>query len=121
MYITELPSRIDSDFHLKNLIEDLILQLVEDRDVVCVEEISKTGSECVLQITVSSKEIGKVIGKNRAIIQSLWNLVVAITRGQKKVVIQILNPAGEVQYPGAPPESKSTNNGINSHLSRPQH
>ena len=99
MYITELPYGLDDDFYLKDLIEDIVFQLVDDTDTAGVSEISEDSKQCILQITVDSKEVGKVIGKNRAIIQSLWNLVVAITRGRKKVVIQILDQSGDIQYP----------------------
>jgi len=119
MYVTELPYYLDDDFYLKNLVEDVILQLVSDTDVVCVSEVSTSQEECVLQITVDSNEIGKVIGKNRAIVQSLWNLVVAITRGKRTVVIQILNEEGEIQYPAS---SKSRqDNGSRSHQHTSQH
>jgi len=120
MYITELPYRLDDDFYLKDFVEDIVLQLVSDTSVARVDEVSENNNQCILEITVDSEEVGKIVGRNRAIIQSLWNLVVAITRGQKKVVIRILNQAGEVQYPLSP-EGKRNNNGETSQSRRSQH
>ena len=59
---------------MKELIEYIVKSLVDNPDEVAVEEV-EDGSELILELTVAGSDMGRVIGKNGRVINSIRTLV----------------------------------------------
>ena len=73
---------------MKNLIRDIIKELVDSPDDVDVEEI-KTNSTAVINIKVAKGDLGKVIGRKGRIITSLRTVFGSIySKNNLKLIIE---------------------------------
>jgi predicted RNA-binding protein YlqC (UPF0109 family) len=80
--------REDKDMEMKNLIRDIIKELVDSPDDVDVEEI-KTNSTAVINIKVAKGDLGKVIGRKGRIITSLRTVFGSIySKNNLKLIIE---------------------------------
>lgn len=79
---------------MKELLEYLVKNIVEDASSVEVEEIA--GRDIIiLQIRVNPRDFGKVIGKNGKTIDALrWIVFTVAHRFRKKVVLEMIEPEG---------------------------
>ncbi|MCA9790620.1 MAG: KH domain-containing protein [Candidatus Eremiobacteraeota bacterium] len=76
---------------MKELLQYLATQLVEEPEAVEVKEIDEDRSTVILELRVAPKDMGKVIGKNGKIAQALRTLVKAAgMRDGKRVTVEIL-------------------------------
>ena len=76
---------------MKELLQYLATQLVEEPEAVEVKEIDEDRSTVSLELRVAPKDMGKVIGKNGKIAQALRTLVKAAgMRDGKRVTVEIL-------------------------------
>ena len=75
---------------MKDILETIILNLVENKDEVEIKEIDQDGS-VVFEVKVAEGEMGKIIGKQGRIAKSIRNLMRAVaTKEQKKVSIEFI-------------------------------
>ena len=77
------------------LIKYIVNQFAEDKDNVCYEVVEK---ERVTEVTISlsSSDMGKVIGKQGKIAKAMRTLVAAVTpKDEKRYVIEIREIGGE--------------------------
>ena len=77
---------------LVKLTEEIILSLVEDKDIVKVKEFpSENEKEVLLEVVISENDMPKVIGKNGKVINSIRTIVQASSylKDNKQVKINI--------------------------------
>ncbi|KJS81240.1 MAG: hypothetical protein JM58_17535 [Peptococcaceae bacterium BICA1-8] len=75
---------------MRELVEFLAKSLVDNPDQVQVKEVEGDRS-IVLELTVASEDMGKVIGKQGRIAKAIRTVVkAAATREGKKVVVEII-------------------------------
>ena len=75
---------------MKNLVESMVKSLVDYPDEVVINETSGE-SIMILEISVSSDDIGKVIGKEGRIANAIRTVVkAAAAKLDKKVTVEIL-------------------------------
>jgi predicted RNA-binding protein YlqC (UPF0109 family) len=75
---------------LKELLEVIAKYLVDDPDAVKVKETEKDGS-ILLELTVASEDMGKVIGKQGRIARAIRAVVKAsAVHGEKRVNVEIV-------------------------------
>ena len=75
---------------MKNLVESMVKSLVDYPDEVVINETSGE-SIIILEISVSSDDIGKVIGKEGRIANAIRTVVkAAAAKLDKKVTVEIL-------------------------------
>jgi len=75
---------------MKEIIETIIKNLVEDKQAVSVNEIQKEESICY-EITVAEADMGKVIGRQGKIAKAIRTVIKAIAmKEQKKVTIEFI-------------------------------
>lgn len=73
---------------MKEIIETIILALVDDKEAVEVNEVAGDKS-IVYEVKVASNEMGKVIGKDGKIANSIRTVVKAIaSKEHKKVSVE---------------------------------
>lgn len=78
------------DNDMKDLVEFIVKSLVDDADSVEVNETAGS-SIVILEISVASSDIGKVIGKEGRIANAIRTLVkAAAAKVDKKVTVEIL-------------------------------
>lgn len=76
---------------LKDLVEVIAKSLVDSPDEVSVAESESEGAT-VISLRVAKSDMGKIIGKQGRIAQSIRTLVkAAATRSDKKVIVDILS------------------------------
>lgn len=76
---------------MKELLEFVIKNLVDNQEAVSITETSKDKS-IVYEIKVDASDIGKIIGKQGRIAKAIRTLIKAIaTKENKKVIIEILD------------------------------
>lgn len=74
---------------MKELVEVIAKALVDNPDEVSVTE-SVTGDEIVVELTVASSDMGKVIGKQGRIAKAIRSVVkAAASKEDKKVIVEI--------------------------------
>ena len=74
---------------MKELVEVIAKALVDNPDAVSVTE-KEEGEETVLELTVDSSDMGKVIGKQGRIAKAIRSVVkAAASREDKKAVLEI--------------------------------
>ena len=77
---------------MKELVEFIANQLVEDKAQVVVKEIDE-GGRIVIELQVSKEDMGRVIGKGGRVANSIRILLrVAAAREGKKVSLDIIEP-----------------------------
>jgi uncharacterized protein len=77
---------------VKELVEFIANQLVEDKSQVVVKEIDE-GGRIVIELQVSKEDMGRVIGKGGRVANSIRVLLrVAAAREGKKVSLDIIEP-----------------------------
>ena len=77
---------------LIQLTEEIILSLVEDKEIVKVKEFpSENEKEILLEVVISENDMPKVIGKNGKVINSIRTIVQASSylKDNKQVRINI--------------------------------
>lgn len=75
---------------MKELVEIIAKALVDDKDSVLVNEVLKE-DEILLELRVSEKDMGKVIGKQGRIAKAIRTVVkAAAIKEDKKVVVEIV-------------------------------
>jgi len=76
---------------MKELLEFVIKNLVDNQEAVSITETSKDKS-IVYEVKVDESDIGKIIGKQGRIAKAIRTLIKAIaTKENKKVIIEILD------------------------------
>jgi predicted RNA-binding protein YlqC (UPF0109 family) len=76
---------------MRELIQYLSSQLVDDPDAVRVEEVERDGA-IVLQLHVAKQDVGKVIGRQGRIARALRTLVRAGgARSEHRVLLEIVD------------------------------
>ena len=77
---------------MKELVEFIADQLVDDKSQVVVKEIDE-GGRLVVELQVSKEDMGRVIGKGGRVANSIRILLrVAAAREGKKVSLDIIEP-----------------------------
>ncbi len=77
---------------MKELVEFIANQLVDDKSQVVVKEINE-GGRIVVELKVSKEDMGRVIGKGGRVANSIRVLLrVAAAREGKKVSLDIIEP-----------------------------
>ncbi len=77
---------------MKELVEYIVASLVDNPDEVAVAEVDN-GSELVLELTVNSSDMGRVIGRNGRVINSIRTLVqVSAAKQGKQVAVELIEP-----------------------------
>lgn len=77
---------------LLKLTEEIILSLVQDKDIVAVKEFpSENENEVLLEVVISETDMPRVIGKSGKVINSIRTIVQASSylKDNKKVKINI--------------------------------
>ena len=75
---------------MKDLLCYIVKSIVEDTDAVNVEEVENENA-IVYKVTVAPDDIGRVIGKQGRIAQSIRSIAKAATPiGQKKTIVDIM-------------------------------
>ena len=73
----------------KELLEYIVKNLVENKDVVTVEEV-KNDQKLVLKLHVAKEDMGRVIGKEGRIIKSIRELIYAYAmKNHEKVTVDV--------------------------------
>lgn len=76
---------------MKEILEVMIKNLVEDKDSVNIEEIAQD-SDIKFEVRVAQNDMGRVIGKKGKIAQSIRTVMKAIaTKENKKVSIEFID------------------------------
>ncbi len=76
---------------MKEILEVIIRNLVEDKDAVSVEEIPQD-SEYKYEVRVNQKDMGRVIGRKGKVAQSIRTVMKAVAaKENKKVVIEFVD------------------------------
>lgn len=76
---------------MKEILEVVINNLVEDTDSVSIEEITEN-NELKFEVRVNQKDMGRVIGKKGKIAQSIRTVMKAIAaKENKKVVVEFID------------------------------
>ena len=75
---------------MKEIIEAIILNLVDDKDSVEINELQGEKS-IVYEVKVAEKDMGKVIGKQGRLAKAIRTVVKAVaTKEQKRVTIEFI-------------------------------
>ena len=76
---------------MKEILETMIMNLVEDEASVSIEEIAQD-SEIKFEVRVNEKDMGRVIGKKGKIAQSIRTVMKAIAaKENKKTSIEFID------------------------------
>ena len=76
---------------MKDILETIILNLVDNKDAVKIEE-ENTEKEIVFKVTVENSEMGKVIGKQGRIAKSIRTVMKSVSAKEgKKVAVEFLD------------------------------
>lgn len=76
---------------MKEIIETIILNLVDNKDAVNVNEVQ--GEKCIVyEVKVANEDMGRVIGKQGKLAKSIRTVVKSIAgREHKKVTVEFLD------------------------------
>ena len=75
---------------MQNLIKYIVEQLVDNKDNILIEEINESEKVVVVNIKVSSSDIGKVIGRNGKVAASIRTIVKsASAKSGKRYIVKI--------------------------------
>ena len=76
---------------MKDIWETIILNLVDNKDAVKIEE-ENTEKEIVFKVTVENSDMGKVIGKQGRIAKSIRTVMKSVSAKEgKKVAVEFLD------------------------------
>lgn len=76
---------------MKEILETIIKNLVEDKDSVEVNELENEGN-LTLEVKVSDKDMGKVIGKEGKIAKAIRTIMKSVAgRERKKVTVEFVD------------------------------
>jgi predicted RNA-binding protein YlqC (UPF0109 family) len=76
---------------MKEILEIMIKNLIEDKDSVSINEVAQD-SEVKFEVRVNEKDMGRVIGKKGKIAQSIRTVMKAIAaKENKKVNIEFID------------------------------
>ena len=78
--------------NLVKLTEDIILSLVEDKDIVAVKEFpTDNDKEVLIEVMISESDLPRIIGRNGKVINSIRTIVQASSyiNDNKKVKINV--------------------------------
>ena len=75
---------------MKEIIETIILNLVDDKEAVQINELQ--GEKLVVfEVKVAEGDMGKIIGRNGRLAQSIRSVIKAVaSKQQKKVTIEFI-------------------------------
>lgn len=77
--------------HMKEIIETIILNLVDNKDAVTINEVQGEKS-IVYEVKVAEDDMGKVIGRQGRLAKSIRTVVKSIgAREHKKVSVEFLD------------------------------
>lgn len=77
---------------MKELIEFIATSLVADPSQVHVEQL-KRGPQIIIKLEVAKEDMGRVIGRNGKVANSIRTLLrVSAARENKKVILDIVEP-----------------------------
>lgn len=71
---------------MKELVEFVAQSVVDHPDQVRVTEASNEDGTIQLELSVAKADMGRIIGKNGRVIQSIRSLLIAMARKEKKRV-----------------------------------
>lgn len=75
-----------------NLVELIAKALVDNPDRVSVRELPSRGDTQIIELSVASEDMGKVIGKHGRIANALRTVVkAAALKEDKKVIVEIVS------------------------------
>ena len=75
---------------MKEILETIILNLVDDKDAVEIKEVNGEKS-ITYEVKVSEKDMGKVIGRQGRLAKSIRTVVKAVaTKEHKKVSVEFI-------------------------------
>lgn len=75
---------------MKEIVETIILNLVDDKEAVEVNEVQGEKS-IVFEVKVAEEDMGKVIGKQGRLAKSIRTVVKAVAgKEQKKVTVEFI-------------------------------
>ena len=75
---------------MKEIIETIILNLVDDKEAVQINELQGEKS-VVFEVKVAEGDMGKIIGRNGRLAQSIRSVIKAVaSKQQKKVTIEFI-------------------------------
>ncbi len=87
--VSALPFPVSEVNDMKELVEVIAKALVDNPDEVAVTESVKD-DEIVVELTVASSDMGKVIGKQGRIAKAIRSVVkAAASKEDKKVIVEI--------------------------------
>lgn len=87
--VSALPFPVSEVTGMKELVEVIAKALVDNPDEVAVTESVKD-DEIVVELTVASSDMGKVIGKQGRIAKAIRSVVkAAASKEDKKVIVEI--------------------------------
>ena len=76
---------------MKDILETIILNLVDNKEAVKIEE-ENTEKEIVFKVTVENSDMGKVIGKQGRIAKSIRTVMKSVSAKEgKKVAVEFLD------------------------------
>ena len=76
---------------MKDILETIILNLVDNKDAVKIEE-ENTEKEIVFKVTVENSDMGKVIGKQGRIAKSIRTVMKSVSAKEgKKVAVEFMD------------------------------
>jgi len=79
------------EMHMKEIIETIILNLVDNKDAVSVNEVQGEKS-IVYEVKVAEDDMGKVIGRQGRLAKSIRTVVKSIgARDHKKVSVEFID------------------------------
>ncbi len=75
---------------MKEVLESIILSLVDAKDMVEIKEVNKE-KNIVYEVKVASEDMGKVIGRQGKLANSIRTLIKAIAvKEQKRVTVEFI-------------------------------
>lgn len=75
---------------IEELVKYLVSQLVDDKDKITIESMPESEKIIIIQVRVAKEDMGKVIGKNGKIAQSIRTIVKgASSRENKRYIVKI--------------------------------
>lgn len=76
---------------MKEIIETIILNLVDNKEAVSINEVQGEKS-IVFEVKVAEEDMGKVIGRQGRLAKSIRTVVKAVgSREQKKVTVEFID------------------------------
>lgn len=76
---------------MKQILESIIKSIVENEEAVSINEKEETG-KVIYEVKVDDKDMGRVIGKQGKVANSIRTLMKALgSRDKKKVVVEFLD------------------------------